>query len=132
MADTTKTAEELALQEDCTDRDDTVGRLVDDDDGVVCAGGGAESFELGTPGLFSGVGYNCKHREDGKVASAVVGGGKGTNLHASLGSESCNEGVRRCGTYVEFSGQLLADVSGDVLRREEKVEFSVGSERHYV
>ena len=38
MPHTAKPTQELAFDEDGADRDDTVGRLVDDDDGVVCAG----------------------------------------------------------------------------------------------
>lgn len=49
VTDTAKTTEELALDEDGADSNDLVARLVEDDDGEVCARVCAHGVELVDP-----------------------------------------------------------------------------------
>ncbi len=64
MPDTAEPTQELALDENGTDADDTVRVLVDQHDGVVCVHGGFDSVELRPPGFFAVVCNDCEDLQD--------------------------------------------------------------------
>ena len=63
MPHTAESTQELAFDEDSADRDDTVRRFVNDDNGVVCAGSGAQRFELGKPRVLTRGGDDSENRK---------------------------------------------------------------------
>lgn len=74
VADAAEPAQELALDEHAADAHDAVRRAVNDDDGVVCAWGSAESVELCAPRLLARVGDDGQDAEHVEVPAAVVCG----------------------------------------------------------
>lgn len=58
MADRSKTAEEFPLDVDGPGSDDAVRSRVDDDDGKICAGDGAQVVEQRTPRILARVGHS--------------------------------------------------------------------------
>lgn len=80
VPDAPEPAQELALDEHAADPDDAVRRAVNDDDGVVCAGGSTQCLELRAPRLFARVGDDGQDAEHVEVSAAVVCGRERTQL----------------------------------------------------
>lgn len=80
MSNGTKSPQELPLDENTAYTDYRVGRLVDDNDLVVCARSVTHSTELGDPSILSWVGNDCEDFEDREVTTVIVRRCQRTNL----------------------------------------------------
>ena len=80
VTDGAEPAEELAFDEDAADADDVVAGVVDDDEGVVCAGYCAHGVELVHPGCFAEVVDDGENGEDIEVTAFVVCRCEGADL----------------------------------------------------
>lgn len=72
VSDAPESAQELALNEDTTDADDSVRVAVDYDECVVGVRAVLLLVELRNPGLFAGVCDHGQHRQDLQVPTSVV------------------------------------------------------------